>query len=309
MRQEALERSRYARKLKSKSLHNISLIGNCQASALAAVLRRSKHIKCSNLVDVNLMGSQSYAGEVFSLYGCDNHVLSQSMSDEFNEVSWTKLTEKFREKLIGYTNIYFSGLHPDLTYFGKRGLRVVGPLGDYHSRIVLAGFLQGRSPDECRAAFGCKTYDSLGYFSHFVDSAAELKRRDETNQIKFSSHFVELTQSFLTMLSVNHPALITIVELARMMEAFFSDKCSVLTASVCSYPLATGPVWPLYPEIREHNQLPYETAFLFYPQEGAGPALTLEEFVLASYASYEKQGRDVLASVDSNNYYADLPIN
>ena len=116
---------------------------------------------------------------VFKIYnktGID-HLLSQPMSDEFDDVSSKRLKAHYQSRFANYTNIYFSGLHPDLTYFGGFGQRVTSPLGDYHSRIILACFFQGRSVRECLAAFNGGVYEKLGYFLQFEHSLAELARR------------------------------------------------------------------------------------------------------------------------------------
>ena len=289
---------------------HIALVGNCQASALSAVLKHSTAIDCRHVLDVNGRGSKYVADVVFKIYnktGID-HLLSQPMSDEFDDVSSKRLKAHYQSRFANYTNIYFSGLHPDLTYFGGFGQRVTSPLGDYHSRIILACFFQGRSVRECLAAFNGGVYEKLGYFLQFEHSLAELARRDEGSQIKFAAHFAEMTRTTLTMLSVNHPTLETMVEFARVMEAHLTDRSSVLTPSVSSYPLATGPIWPLYPELREQHRLPYETTFDFHPAEGMGPPLCLEDFVLASYESYEKQGLDALVEIGAAKSFADLPV-
>lgn len=292
------------------SLIRIALIGNCQVSALASVLRRSCSVDCRLVLDVNGRGDARFADHVLALHSKSDIdiALSQPISAEFDDISSMRLRNHFQSSFMGMTNIYFDGLHPDLSYFGSFGSRVASPLGDYHSKIALASYVQGMSIEHCLSRFSGKIYEKLGYLSRFELSAAELIARDEANELKFAAEFIQITKHVPTMLSVNHPTLQTTVALARLIEERIGGRPSSLSPEVCESPLPGSPVWPIYPEIAEHLRLPYETPFYFYPFTVSGRPLNLEDFVRASYSLYEQHGRERLTAGGAADPFLDLDI-
>ena len=87
------------------------------------------------------------------------------------------------------TNVYFSGLQPDFTFIGSLGERHIGPLGNYHSKIVLGAFLADLTAKETAALFCDKAYRELGYYDEFEVSKAKLLEVDANNTIRFAEEF------------------------------------------------------------------------------------------------------------------------
>ena len=278
----------------------IALLGNCVAPVLAACLRNSCAAWTRWVADVNHEGSPPYEAAVAAINaGLADIVISVPFGEFYPALSSSRLKGLYGDKFLTVTSIHFTGLHPDLTYFGSFRRRFHSPLGDYHSRIALLCYLNGIGQQDCLARFNATTYKRQGYFDAFEASATELRRRDAAVDIRFAETFVEATRHVQTLYSVNHPTSTAIVALAGCI----ADHLGVagrFAADRFSNALSDGARWPIYPEVREANRLPYETEFLFRGGTHA-PAYTLEEFVAGSYRAYEAYGRQVLLDEARNS--------
>ncbi|WP_151711033.1 WcbI family polysaccharide biosynthesis putative acetyltransferase [Acinetobacter brisouii] len=132
-------------------MKKIALIGNCQSTALSNFFKRVNGIEVVSLLDINCQGTPDFERDKYRLLNSNDidFVLSQPLSDSFNNLSSSFLREKFKDRFISYTNIFFTGLHPDLSYFGSFNQRINSPLGDYHSKLALTAFAKNMSITEC----------------------------------------------------------------------------------------------------------------------------------------------------------------
>ena len=161
--------------------------------------------------------------------------------------------------------MYFTGYHPDLTYFGDRGVRLQSAMGDYNSRIALIGYIQGLSIEETLPLFNERNYEKLNYFDQFDTSKMELIRRDEANEVRFAEHFFEIAKNRLPLYTVNHPTANALAPLAEMVVEATGQKRPLIDVDMIKNPLVDGSIWPVYPEIATRLGLNYSGSTTFLP--------------------------------------------
>ena len=293
------------------STARIALVGNCQASALASVLYRIKGVKIEAVVDVNAEGSDAYNHSVHAVAHNDivDFCFSQSLSDSFGDIRSERLKKKYAGRYRQYTNLYFTGYHPDLTYYGGRGVRLQSAMGDYNSKIALVGFLQGLSIEETALHFNHNTYEKLGYYEQFEASRDELIRRDEANDVRFAEEFFEIAKRSLPLYTVNHPTAAVLAPLAALIvEAVGQDRPHISTELVRN-PLVEGSVWPVYPEVAAELELRYPGEMTFYPgfHEGC-PPMTLRDFIAVTFERYDNFGRQNILEMPSSAEWAQIEL-
>lgn len=283
---------------------NIAIIGNCQSTSLFHYFERSREVDVVALLDINCQGTEQFELAKQKLLHSDglfDFVVSQPLGDSFADISTDNLRHIYKDRFLGLTNIFFTGLHPDLSYFGSFGMRVLSPLGDYHSKLALTAFAKQMSLEQCLELYNKNVYETMGYFQAFENSKNELLLRDHKNEIKFAERFFEMTQNQLTLYAVNHPTKDVVRELGHSILDFLNvDQTESLDCYGFFYDsLITSTIWPVYQEVQEKQNLSYHTSPLFYPHVHSGlKALTLEEFVKLSYDEYEKIGYEKFMEVE-----------
>jgi hypothetical protein len=229
----------------------------------------------------------------------DVQIITYNLSDAFGPLATERMRAEF-PSLLTTTNVFFDGLHPDITHIGGFQERVLSPLGNYHSRIVLFGFMTGRSAQECFRLFQSKIYEQAGYFSAYERSAAELVRRDEQGDIRFAEAFLDMVREVPVMLTINHPTISVFCRFSEIICRQLNIPYDAFPPEYFSNPLLQLAQWPIYAEIAEAAKLSYRTPMLFKPNEAAGSNyMGLREFVSASYKLYEALGRDALRESSS----------
>jgi hypothetical protein len=289
---------------------NAALIGNCQATALVPCLARNREIKITHVADVNVSHQDGFRKAVFDIHNKDgiDLILSQQISDQFDDISTNRLSVLYINRYFSFTNIYFGGLHPDLSYYGNFKRRIESPLGDYHSKIALICFLKKMTIAECINMYRGKVYEKLGYFNVYEESMNELERRDENNSVRFASKFRDMTKNTLTMLSVNHPTNIVLASLATAIVQGVSSSRDEMHPDFFSNGLSSSVIFPVYPEVSEQHHLHYRTPMLFYPHSSVGGNMTLVEFVESSFKMYSDIGYDEMASVELGKILFDIDL-
>jgi len=220
-------------------------------------------------------------------------ILTFANSEIFGDFSTNCLKNRFGN-VFNITNIYFSGLHPDITYVGDRGGRLQSPIGDYHSKIVLHSYLTDRSAQQCRERFCGTEYSTIGYFDDYPKSADELLARDERNEIAFGRFFLDVVKKHPSLYTVNHPTGYVFQEYTCFIARRLGLKCVRFPIPMLPNYLANSAWWPIYPEIAEEHRLEYRTPMVFkQPDVLGGRMIGLDEFVNRSYENYDKQAERV----------------
>jgi hypothetical protein len=187
------------------------------------------------------------------------------------------------------TNIYFSGLHPDITYIGDQGGRVSSPIGDYHSKIVVHSYMKGKSIDDCLMMFNGNNYEKLGFFAEYDNSALTLIERDKDNDIAFGDIFMDKIKNHCSLYTVNHPTPYIFQEYICIIAEYLGINSQRLLIEMLPNYLANSAWWPIYPEIAEQHELNYKMPMLFkQPEFMGGKLMNLKEFIQGSYEIYNK---------------------
>jgi glycosyltransferase involved in cell wall biosynthesis len=293
------------------STARIGLIGNCQASALASILFRMKGVKLKFVLDINGEGSDTYNQAHHAAVHDDivDFCFSQPLSENFSEIQSERLREKYDSRFRLYTNLYFTGYHPDLTYFGTRDLRVQSAMGDYNSRITLIGYAKGLTIDETVSLFNRESYEKLNYFSQFEASRAELLRRDDGNDVKYAAEFFQIAVEHVPLYTVNHPTAHALAPLASLIVHSTGQARPVIDVVNIRNPLVESSIWPVYPEVATALALNYVGGTTFYAGYHEDlPPMSLREFVKISFERYDTLGRENLMAIPGAENFASVQL-
>ncbi|WBO60419.1 MULTISPECIES: WcbI family polysaccharide biosynthesis putative acetyltransferase [unclassified Acidocella] len=266
-------------------MSRLALFANCQAWPLYLLLSSLTDLSEVYCLDINGYGSPEFrqAADKALAGSEDLTIVTHPLSDHFGEYATAQLRLNYR--VLTTTNIYFNGLHPDITYVGGFQQRVPSPMGDYHSKIVLASFLHSLSEDECLAKFTTETYQRAGFFDTYHTACEELLARDEGIDIKFASQFIDKIPRQPALFSMNHVSISLLRDQAKEIAAAIGAKWMDFPIEYLLNPMSSGPWWPIYPEIAERHNLSYRTPFAFKLSDQE-PLFSLEKFICQSYIGY-----------------------
>jgi hypothetical protein len=266
----------------------ITIIANCQSLPLADALALGAQGIGTDFIDVNFPHLPDMAAKIATLAPRgDELVFSVNLSAQFGVLATEALRPRLGDGLLTFTNIHFSGLHPDITYLGPMGRRVHGYFEDYHSKLALFAFVTGRSAADCVALFTGATYERIGYFAEFEASGAELKRRDEACNVRYAGMFLEQIKQVPGLFTINHPTAPIFMTLANVLARAAGVPFARFDALFLENPLARNVIWPIYNELAEHHQLRYRMPQLFVaPVRRAARGAELAAFIAGSYAAY-----------------------
>ena len=270
---------------------NLVVIANCHVQPLSYLLELSPDINSVTQIPLHLKGTEHYYNPIKKIENSRDRYTVFHFPGALENIEFSQQTLDRFDRKISFTNIYFTGLHPDATYIGGMGKRFLSPIGDYHSRIIYLSFVKNLSINDCLKKFSPETYLNLGYYKQWNISADELFTRDLACDIKFAEDFLQLVTNNLSLLTFNHPTPVIFNALANKMLNFLN--LSSLGIPIESQPnfLATNSFWPIYDKLNLENKLNYTTPFLFKAADTFGKKiLSLEQFVTESYNMYTKFG-------------------
>lgn len=277
---------------------NIALFANCHVQPIASGLLLSKDIGEVIQIPLHLKNTSHFDLAIKALVNSSKKFIGIQFPGSIDSI---ENSDEIKAKLLdvfSFTNVYFTGVHPDMTYIGSMRQRILSPLGDYHSKICLASYLSGVNANECINNYNYKTYQKLNFFENWHNSKCELLARDEFVDIKIAGNFIDMTCNSLTLFTFNHPVAIVFHKTVNDILEFI--KCSPINFSSEYFNnyLSSNAWWPIYKEIQVHNALPYSSNMEFKSPDGMGGKIfTLEEFVKSSYESYEKVGKKLLSQM------------
>lgn len=265
------------------------VIANCHCLPLAEALAFiGSDIEKADFIDVNFLTQPNMVEKIDLIHEDPSwRVVSFPLSAKFERLETPRLKKALGDRLTTFTNTYFDGLHPDITYVGGMGQRVLSPMNDYHSKIVLASYAAGLSAENCLRQFNGAIYEKLGYYQEYDRSAQELLDRDEACDVKFAPHFLEMIKEMPALYTINHPTGAVFLALAEQLAASLGIHFASFSASFFQNHLSTSNIWPVYDEIAEHHGLKYRTPQYYTVGRGIGSRLlSREEFVIKSYECY-----------------------
>lgn len=239
-------------------------------------------------------------------------VLSVQLSDDFGAFAADKIAEHFHPTpVFTISNLYFTGLLPDICYLGGLNARAPGPIGEYHSQIALLGYLMGMDVASTVRLYVHPVYAHLGFYDEYQSSLDEMARRDATTDIPIGDILPVQLRQGICFLSQNHPTSLLLCPYINKIAHWVSSRGLVdhsgadLSPEAAVNYLAYSTVFPVYPEIAQHHGMPYGGSYVFRtPTIGDAPSrpLSLEAFVTGEYEAFRAGDRGVL----ENNYPGNL---
>ena len=195
----------------------IVLVANCQARPISTILRNHYNANVEEPIIVHLAKDDD-AKECLSILNSADYIVSQSISKTYpcSFVRTESIKEKFGDKVILIPNLYYRGYNPDLRGIRLKGKGVLGgPLGDYHSQIIVDAWLRNDSPSEALQYYNSTPYWEEHYGNVASESLEELKRREKHIDIKITN-FIKRRQAHRHLFyTYNHPSKLLLKTLVK----------------------------------------------------------------------------------------------
>lgn len=207
-------------------------------------------------------------------------------------------TQELRKErtIITHTNIYFKGLHPDITHPGVMNDRMGGPMGGYHSQIILFGYARGLSPAETASLYNAKTYEALGYLKEWETSGQGLIDRDTSVDVRFAAEIIDASRRGLTLYMMNHPAALGVAIAGKAMADHIGLKLHPNAMDYFHSGLARMGSWPVMPVVAEAHGLP--TLPPLYMVPFSGHCVPQEDMIGRYFRHYDTvEGREKVLRV------------
>ncbi len=264
----------------------VGVVANCQVDPLRhALMLASPEIQFVSY-NVNLLRSESdQVAAVARLAKCDI-VMSQPLTHGFGPIQPAELRSAGMQ-VIEFPNLYYSGFHPDISYVGGFGDRILSPAGSYHSVAVIYGFLSGWAVSQTVSAY--QEVIAAVIDPRRVEQISRTALFERSAAIGFpAEHLFEELSGRVFMYTVNHPMATPVVFIARWLLnqiGLGQDAPWEWVEAVLDNPLSRSVAWPVWnPSAR------WRPVF----RGPRGEVLTLNSFVEKSYELYEGATEDHL---------------
>jgi hypothetical protein len=287
---------------------NIIIIANCQVQPISDGLLLHPQVENVYSIPIHLSNTTNFTSYI--------NKIKESNKTNYTIIQFDSLLEKIDlgeaimsrvNKLMTFTNIYFTGLHPDLTYVGQMGKRLISPLGDYHSKICFLSFVKGYSVEKCLSLYTESTFEKLNYFKQWEISSKELQSRDKNLDIKFADIFLAMLKDEPTLYTVNHPIGTVFNRLLLLIYEKLDIEILTFPSSFFYNHLANNAWWPIFPEFIEYHKISYESSSLFKsPDNMSRKFYNLNQFISASYKSYTDHDANLIVLPESFHQYLDI---
>ncbi len=273
-------------------------VANCHASKLSLLANTLAPSVQSDWVEVNIIKdddkekvSEKIAAADLVLY----YPVADSWRHDFVRTAYIK---EHAKQSMSLTNVFFEGLHPDITLVGKGGQRLQSPLSDYHSRTAIFAWRAGLSAAETCALIENPDFaEKLGYRDSWDRSMKELHRRADLADISYARRFEEIVYERLPLFVINHPVTFLLEDYTRFILDQIGVKHLPMPADCFPQWMLSNAVFPVFPYVRQWNSLPYEVALFKAPR--ADRYFTLPEYIERSFEMY-KDYNDVEMAIMSD---------
>ncbi len=264
----------------------IAVLSNCQHESLAIALRALLPAADVTSLDLNaLPADPAGRAQVAANLAAADHVISQDVAPDYGPLSTRALRAGARRFHL-LPAFYFGGFHPDCVTVKLDDLPVNGPTGGLHSRIVIAAFLAGLSPEEASELFNTLVFARLGYFDALAEHSVLLIEKFAAYAIDLSNMLAKWRNAGCFMTSPNHPKMAVFLDLARIACAMMglAPQADPVATSLRD-PLAMYSTMPFLPEIAARCGMQAEGV---YRDTLPAPPLSLPAFVQGSFAAFAR---------------------
>ena len=154
---------------------NILLVGNCQVRPIESLLKHLNSVEETHKIIVHL-AKDSERETHNDLFKSADIIISQQIQDSYpcQAVRSSILKANHPDKIIFIPNLFYKGYTPDLRYLRLQGQGTLdGPLGDYHSSILLKCWKEGRTIEDTVQTYRSSKTWKERYHSPANDSPVE----------------------------------------------------------------------------------------------------------------------------------------
>jgi hypothetical protein len=285
----------------SRAALRVLLIGNCQVATLGQLMQAMT----GDLSAAAIESTPSWLDRVDAGDVDLERLLAESDLVYVQLIG--SVVDRIRErypahahKLRLFMPLNFSAFHPDCVYItAGDGTHLQGPMGDYHSSIAFWACRQAWSVKDALALFRPEVYELLGFADHEASSREVLLQFGEMAGLAIDPLLHRWMRGGAWMHTVNHPKVHALADLAAELLRREGIEPMVQLGELVEDSLADFPVWPVYPPVAARYGV--QGSYLFKIDRGNCPpaqpriALSLEDFVNASFARYREVGPERLA--------------
>jgi len=264
----------------------LGILFNCQVDVLAAVARRA--LPDAEVVAWNigyLIPDAALRHQALAELATCDHVLALKLDADQGELANDAMRPAMR-RLTVLPGFSFGGFHPDTVYITTPQGFLGGYTHHYHSRIALAGFLNGRSPARTAALYNALVMGRGGYFDAYAQEMALACSLFDSYGLDLRPMFERWARRGCFMHSLNHPKSWCYAEIcaAQLRHAGLIASAPADLADMDD-PLHIHPTHPVLPPLARRLGVPAETGFR--PFDG-GPqhVVPVERFVELEYESF-----------------------
>ena len=235
--------------------------------------------------------------EAFGQLSQLRHVFVAPLGPEYGDLAAGQLSRRLPRSTL-LPPFTFFGFHPDTTFLpASVRAQVPSPIGyHYHSKIVIAAFLSGRSPAECAALFNALVFARLGFLDAFAAEKAETLRTFHDVGIDLASAFPALEAAGCFMHTPNHPdaAVFAAVMRAALRAAGLpADPAAVPEQLPDTLQHQIG--LPVFPPLARRLGVPGSSVIrLSLAATPPGRPMGMEEFAAECFATYAAAPRAAL---------------
>ncbi|GEM_PF-4446358 len=273
----------------------ICVLGNCQGPNIAMALAAIADEPLS-IVGLELMNIAAQRDQILSfVLDADYVIACKVYSDEYMDVSADVMRSRYGNRVIEYSPVHFTGVHPDIFILGGYGQRVRSAMGDYNSRIVLSAYLSGMDSSQCESLFNEDIFGRADYFQEFGRSAAEMVHREEQlddDSIKIADWFLTEVKNSPLLYTVNHPNSRVFEHFAKLILKKIGITARDVALEHVPNSLSGATVWPMDPVIGRAIGATYQTSPCYWSNNIPMPA---DEFIWRSFKAYEQFDKNLMA--------------
>lgn len=195
------------------------IFGNCQANALARLLRhhgpftRKFQIVLKTVHEMSILDAGQLADEMQSV----SLFIAQDVSANYLPPGTRALVEMMRpnaEALL-FPVAWFNAYNPDMIYLhDEQGKKLRSPLTEYHSRIIVEAFNRDAPEREALSLLEAPTDPASAMLN--VDAClAELRRREANLDLTVADEIAQSFQEKRLFYTINHPTAVLQCSLAN----------------------------------------------------------------------------------------------
>lgn len=218
----------------------VVVVGNCQARPVAELMGSfCSDVHISYVAIAHLIGNNDESEFNTAIAEAD-YIVTQKVDNDYPclFIHTSKLKEKYPEKVKVILNLYCMIYDPDWFYFRFENRAVLpGPIGEYHNKTIYDSWLKGLPINEVLCLLNSTDYNNKLYGDVFNQSLAELKRREESVDVKITDYIVSEYNQTRLFHTFNHPTSILLEEYVNRILLQINKNLIIERKKMCFEPL------------------------------------------------------------------------